>query len=86
MNAKSHSGPARAAHDALRQLASLEKDIPVVKALSNPRFKDRHWRKVGNTKCEIWYPVACVLGSVATVRFTCSPDASPGENASLYDR
>lgn len=40
------AGPARAAQDALQQLLVVEKDIPVMKALTNPRFKEAHWRKV----------------------------------------
>ncbi|CAM9240730.1 unnamed protein product, partial [Phaeothamnion confervicola] len=38
--------PAKAAQEALLQLESFEKDIPVVLALSSPEFRAQHWRQV----------------------------------------
>lgn len=46
MTTRSHTGPARATQEALRQLQTIEKDLPVMKALSNRSLNDRHFRKV----------------------------------------
>lgn len=46
MTSRSHAVPARAAQESLRLLATLEKDIPVMRALTNPNLKDRHWWQV----------------------------------------
>lgn len=46
MIARSNEVPARAAQESLRLLGSLEKDIPVIKALTNEHLKDRHWWQV----------------------------------------
>lgn len=46
MVARSNEVPARAAQESLRLLGSLEKDIPVIRALANGHLKDRHWWQV----------------------------------------
>lgn len=46
MTSRSHSVPARATQESLRLLSTLEKDIPVMKALTNANLKDRHWWQV----------------------------------------
>ncbi|CAM9159174.1 unnamed protein product, partial [Ectocarpus sp. 8 AP-2014] len=46
MEARSHANPTKAAQESLRLLAALEKDIPILKALTNPRLKDRHWWQI----------------------------------------
>ncbi|CBJ27106.1 similar to Dynein heavy chain 3, axonemal (Axonemal beta dynein heavy chain 3) (Ciliary dynein heavy chain 3) [Ectocarpus siliculosus] len=46
MEAKSHANPTKAAQESLRLLAALEKDIPILKALTNPHLKDRHWWQI----------------------------------------
>ncbi|CAM9162262.1 unnamed protein product, partial [Hapterophycus canaliculatus] len=43
MLSRSHAVPARSAQEALRQLLALEKDIPIMRALTNPHLKDNHW-------------------------------------------
>lgn len=56
MIARSNEVPARAAQESLRLLGSLEKDIPVIKALANEHLKDRHW----------WQVIFAPTGVVAT--------------------
>lgn len=46
MTSRSHAVPARATQESLRLLSTLEKDIPVMKALTNANLKDRHWWQV----------------------------------------
>eukprot|EP00903_Cladosiphon_okamuranus_P012758 g11926.t1 len=46
MTSRSHAVPARATQESLRLLSTLEKDIPVIKALTNAHLKDRHWWQV----------------------------------------
>ncbi|CAB1120679.1 unnamed protein product [Ectocarpus sp. CCAP 1310/34] len=46
MEARSQATPTKAAQESLRLLAALEKDIPIIKALTNPRLKDRHWWQI----------------------------------------
>lgn len=46
MTSRSHAVPARAAQESLRLLSTLEKDIPIMKALTNAHLKDRHWWQV----------------------------------------
>ena len=46
MTSRSHAVPARATQESLRLLSTLEKDIPVMKALTNTNLKDRHWWQV----------------------------------------
>lgn len=51
MTSRSHAVPARATQESLRLLATLEKDIPVMKALTNAHLKDRHWWQVRVEPC-----------------------------------
>eukprot|EP00752_Nemacystus_decipiens_P012854 g11381.t1 len=46
MTQRSHAVPARATQESLRLLSTLEKDIPVMRALTNANLKDRHWWQV----------------------------------------
>lgn len=46
MTSRSHAVPARATQESLRLLSTLEKDIPVMHALTNANMKDRHWWQV----------------------------------------
>lgn len=46
MLSRSHAVPARSAQEALRQLVTFEKDIPIMRALTNPHLKDHHWWQV----------------------------------------
>ncbi|CAM9985812.1 unnamed protein product [Scytosiphon promiscuus] len=48
MLSRSHAVPARSAQEALRQLLALEKDIPIVRAFTNPHLKDSHWWQVSD--------------------------------------